>query len=297
MAWLGIILRGFVFIGALAGVSLLTGCTGLQFVNATVVMNSAVWPNHYTRSLNHAFGNDPRQKLDVYCPEKITPHPKAVIFLYGGTWRCGSKHDYRFVGEALTSRGFIAVVPDYRLYPQVKFPAFVADGAAAVRWVHDHIAEFGGDPAQIYLMGHSAGSHTAALLTVDAHYLQAVGLDRHAIRATAGMSGVYDFAANPWDAEVFGSLTNAATLQPQPSPMTFVDGQEPPMLLLHGMKDWIVSPQNTVRLTECIRNAGGQVEQITYAHRGHVGMLVALSSPNRWLDPVLDDVAKFFRRH
>lgn len=297
MEWMEIYLRRFVVIAALAGISLLTGCTGMQFVNATVVMNSAVWQNHYTRSLNHAYGTDPRQKLDVYCPEKITPHTKVVIFFYGGTWRCGNKHDYRFVGEALTSRGFIAVVPDYRLYPQVKFPACVEDGAAAIRWVHDHIAEFGGDRARIYLMGHSAGSHTAALLTVDAHYLKAVGLDRNALCASAAMSGVYDFASNKWDSEVFGPLTNAATMQPQPSPMTFVDGQEPPMLLLHGMKDWIVSPQNTMRLTARIQQAGGQVEQITYAHRGHVGMLVALSSPNRWLDPVLDDVTKFFNRN
>ena len=297
MEWKGKVLRGLAMVAVLLEMSLLTGCTGMQFVNATVVMNSAVWPNHYTRSLNHAYGTDPRQKLDVYRPEKISPHTKVVIFFYGRTWRCGSKHDYRFVGEALTSRGFIAVVPDYRLYPQVKFPAFIEDGAATVRWVHDHIAEFGGDPAQIYLMGHSAGSHTAALLTVDAHYLQAVGLGRKTIRATATMSGVYDFDSNKWDAEVFGPLTNAAPMQPPPSPMTFVDGQEPPMLLLHGMKDWIVSPQNTLRLTERIRQSGGEVEQINYAHRGHVGMLVALSSPNRWLDPVLDDVAKFFNRH
>ena len=297
MEWLGIFSRWLAVSAALAGIGLLTGCTGMQFVNATVVMNSAVWPNHYMRKLDLTYGTDPRQKLDVYRPEKITPHTRVVVFFYGGTWRCGSRHDYRFVGEALTSRGFIAVVPDYRLYPQVKFPAFVEDGAATIRWVHDYIAEFGGDPEQIYLMGHSAGSHTAALLTTDAHYLQAVGLDRKVIRATATMSGVYDFGSNKWDPEVFGPLTNAATMQPQPSPMTFVDGQEPPMLLMHGLKDWIVSPQNTVRLTECIQKHGGEVEQITYAHRGHVGMLVALSSPNRWLDPVLDDVTKFFNRH
>ena len=294
---MGIISRWLAVLAGLAGTGLLTGCTGLQFVNATVVMNSAVWPNDYTRSLNHAYGSDPRQMLDVYRPKKITPHTKVVIFFYGGTWRCGSRQDYRFVGEALTSRGFIAVIPDYRLYPQVKFPTFLEDGAAAVRWVHDHIAEFGGDPAQIYLMGHSAGSHTAALLTVDEHYLQAVGLGRKNIRATAAMSGVYDFGSNKWDPEVFGPLTNAATMQPQPSPLTFADAQDPPLLLLHGMKDWIVSPQNTQRLTERIRQRGGAVEQITYANRGHVGMLVALSSPNRWLDPVLDDVAKFFNRH
>ena len=86
MEWMGIISRWLAVVAALSGMGLLTGCTGMQFVNATVVMNSTVWPNHYTRSLDHAYGNDPRQKLDVYRPEKITPHTKVVIFFYGGTW-------------------------------------------------------------------------------------------------------------------------------------------------------------------------------------------------------------------
>jgi acetyl esterase/lipase len=136
----------------------LTGCTGLQLLNATVSHRG------YVRTANIAYGPDPRQKLDVYLPKQMSPNAKVVIFFYGGSWREGSKADYRFVAQALTSRGFIVVLPDYRLYPQVTFPAFVEDGASAVRWVRDNISNFGGDTNQLYLMGHSAGSHIAALL-------------------------------------------------------------------------------------------------------------------------------------
>lgn len=285
MIWL------LVGIVSVTGIFLLTGCTQLQLLNATVSHRG------YTRTLDLTYGNDPRQKLDVYLPKKIAPDAKVVVFFYGGSWRGGSKTDYRFVAQALTSRGFIVVLPDYRVYPQVTFPAFVEDGAAVVRWTRDHIADFGGDTNQLYLMGHSAGSHIAALLTLDARYLKTVGLERNAIRATASLSGPLDFTPNPWDRPVFNQPTNATTIDPQIEPITFVDGQEPPMLLVQGLQDKIVAPFNAEHLAARIRSAGGQVEYITYPNRAHASVVVALASPYQWLAPVLDDVTKFFNRH
>ena len=281
----------FTAIVLMAGIIFSTGCTGLQLLNATVSHRG------YSRTLNLAYGQDPRQKLDVYLPKKIAPNAKVVIFFYGGSWRDGSKTDYRFVAKALTSRGFIVVLPDYRLYPAVTFPAFVEDGAAAVRWTRDHIADFGGDTNQLYLMGHSAGSHIAALLTLDAHYLKAVGLERNAIRATATLSGPYDFTPNPWDRPVFNQPTNATDINPQIEPITFVDGHEPPMLLVQGLRDKIVAPSNAINLAARIRQAGGQVTCITYPKRGHDAVVVALVSPYQWLAPVLDDVTEYFDEH
>src|SRR3954471_10166956 len=147
------------------------GCTKFQMLNATV----PAWGYH--RASNLSYGKEPRQSLDVYTPCGDPKHAPVVIFFYGGYWQWGSKSDYRFVGQALASKGFIAVLPDYRLYPRVTFPAFVEDGAQAVRWTRDHIARYGGDPNRLYLMGHSAGAHTAALLAVDPHYLQDAGVD------------------------------------------------------------------------------------------------------------------------
>lgn len=269
----------------------LTGCTGLQLLNATVSHQG------YVRTTNIPYGAERRQKLDVYLPKKMVPPAKVVIFYYGGSWRGGNKTDYRFVAQALTARGFIVVLPDYRVCPAVIFPAFVEDGASAVRWVRDNISTYGGDTNQIYLMGHSAGSHIAALLTLDAHYLKAVGLDRKVIRATATLSGPYDFTPNPLDRPVFGMETNQTAINPNIEPITFVDGKEPPMLLVQGLRDKIVAPSNAANLAARIRELGGEVDYITYPKRGHASVVVALVWPYQWLAPVLDDVTEFFNRH
>jgi acetyl esterase/lipase len=269
----------------------LTGCTSLQMLNATVSHRG------YVRTTDIAYGPDPRQKLDVYLQKKISPDAKVVIFFYGGSWRDGSKTDYRFIAQALTSRGFIVVLPDYRVYPAVIFPGFVEDGASAVRWVRDNISTYGGDTNHLYLMGHSAGSHIAALLTLDAHYLKNVGLDRNVIRATAALSGPYDFTPNPWDRPVFGMATNQTAIDPKIEPITFVDGKEPPMLLVQGLRDKIVAPSNAVNLAARIREMGGEVEYITYSKLGHASVVVALAWPYQWLAPVLKDVTDYFNRH
>ena len=279
-------------INALTGAAFgLTGCTEFQMLNATV--------SHfgYVGTINIAYGNDPRQKLDVYVPQKTVPDAKVVIFFYGGSWRNGSKTDYRFVAKALTSRGFIVVLPDYRLYPNVTFPAFVEDGASAVRWVRDNISTYGGDTNGIYLMGHSAGAHIAALLTLDGHYLKAVGLGRYVIRATAALSGPYDFTPYPWDRPVFGMATNQTAINTAIEPISFVDGKEPPMLLVQGLRDKIVSPSNAVNLAARIREMGGEVEYVSYPKRGHAAVVVALASPYHGLAPVLNDVTDYFDRH
>jgi acetyl esterase/lipase len=276
---------------AAAAVCWLTGCTSLQLLNATVSHRG------YVRTTDISYGADPRQKLDVYLPKKMMPPAKVVIFFYGGSWRGGSKTDYRFVAQALTSRGFIVVLPDYRVYPQVIFPAFVEDGAAAVRWVRDNISTYGGDTNHLHLMGHSAGSHIAALLTLDASYLKAVGLKRNVIRATATLSGPYDFTPHPLDRPVFGMGTNETAINSNIEPITFVDGKEPPMLLVQGLRDNIVAPSNAVSLAARIRETGGEVEYIAYPKRGHAAVVMALAWPYQWLAPVLDNVTDYFNRY
>ncbi len=268
-----------------------SGCTALQLLNFTVSHRG------YVCKKNIPYGRDPRQQLDVYLPQKRLPKSKVVIFFYGGSWCGGNKTDYRFVAQALTSRGLIVVLPDYRVYPQVMFPAFVQDGASAVRWVCDNISTYGGDSNSIYLMGHSAGAQIAALLALDAHYLKAVGLDRNVIRAIATLSGPYDFTPNTWDKSVFGMETNDTAINPQIEPITFVDGREPPMMLVQGLRDKIVAPSNAESLAARIRRFGGEVDYIKYPQCGHASVVVALVWPYQWIAPVLDDVTGFFKRY
>jgi acetyl esterase/lipase len=283
--------RLFTIVGV-ALLSLLTGCTKFQLLNATIP------PIGYARTRDVAYGPDPRQRLDVYRPCHPDRQPATVVvFFYGGSWQAGFKADYRFVGQALASRGFVCVVPDYRIYPQVKFPAFVEDGARAVRWTRDHVADFGGDPRRIFLMGHSAGAQIAALLTLDRHYLADAGLPEGVIRGTAALSGTYDFQPGPGTYAVFDMPNPDAKPDPRIEAVTFAIGPAPPMLLIHGLADDVVLPSNTASLASHLRAAGSDVSVITYPDRGHIGVALALAWSFRWLAPVLDDVTRFVRAH
>jgi acetyl esterase/lipase len=265
--------------------------------NRFYILDMMVPSTGYHRISDFSYGNLPRQKLDVYQPKEAKPNGIIVIFFYGGYWTNGEKQSYRFVGEALSSQGFIAVLPDYRLYPKVIFPAFVQDGAEAVRWVHDHARDIGGDPQHIYVMGHSAGAHIASLLTLDPSYLGAVGLDRSAIRGFVGLAGPYDFPMDDNLRPIFGIHSATQPVNPAIEPINSVDGHEPPMLLLQGSIDNVVDPGNATRLSDRIKKFGGKVQVIMYPSLEHGGIVLALASPFRWLAPVLHDATEFFLTH
>ena len=272
----------------MAAIFLVGGCTRFDLLNATVPSGD------YTLHPAIPYGSQPRQTLDVCIPLAPRRAPDVVVFFYGGDWQDGSKEGYRFVAEALTSRGFIAIMPDYRLYPQVTFPAFVQDGAMAVKWAHDHASDYGGDPSCVFLMGHSAGAHIAAMLTLNGKYLQAVGLDRSAIKGTVGLSGPYDFVPPPDDRAAFNMSRTDTHPDPNIEPIHFVDGKEPPMLLVTGLKDTTVDPGNTFRLAARIADAGGRVKVITYPGCGHVGVVLSLAWSFQFLEPTLNDVTAYF---
>jgi acetyl esterase/lipase len=277
---------------SLAACLLAPGCTRFQMLDATVPR----WGYHRTSDV--AYGDHPRQRLDVYVPAGATADKPAsvVVFFYGGYWQYGSKADYRFVGQALAEKGFVAVLSDYRLYPDVLFPSWVDDGAAAVRWTRDHVARFGGDPNGLFLMGHSAGAHTAALLTLDERYLKKVGLDLSAVRATASLSGPYDFVPGPDVRRVFGMAMSDDKPDARTQPVTFARAGAPPLLLLHGEKDDVCGPENATALAARIRAVGGRAETILYPSLGHAGVAQALAWSFRWRGPVLRDAVEFFRR-
>ena len=267
----------------------LIGCTKFDALNALVP------PFGYHRTRDVAYGPLPRQKLDVYQPTSSTRPADIVVFFYGGSWQNGEKSDYIFAAQALTSKGFIAVLPDYRLYPAARFPAFVQDGALAIKWAHDHAKEIGGDPRRVFLIGHSAGAHIAALLTLDGRYLHEVGLDRSAVAGTVALAGPYDFVPSSGDRRVL-LMQDGDTKPPvQTQPIAFVDGREPPMLLIHGTADETVSVDNTKALADKIRQAGGSVETRIYDGKTHVGVVLSLAWPFRWIAPTLRDSADYIR--
>jgi acetyl esterase/lipase len=266
---------------------LLSGCQAAAFVAA----NAPTAFGPYERTAGIAYGADPRQRLDVYVPDapSVDP-PPVIVFIHGGSWQTGSKDQYRFVGSGLAEKGYIAVVANYRLNPDVRFPGFVDDAAEAVAWTLRNIGQFGGDPRRVFVMGHSAGAHTAMLLALDRRYLAAAGASPDDIRGAIGLSGPYDFAidSSPLRA-VFGSASDPAETQP----VTFVRGDAPPLLLIHGTDDGICWVTHSIRLTGLIRTAGGQAELRLYPGLGHGATVGGFSTLRRKQAPTLEDVAAF----
>jgi len=158
-----------------AHVSTLMVVALLHFCSPIPALNAVAPSDGIAVTQNKPYGGGPRRTLDVYAPRDARSAP-VVVFFYGGGWETGSKAMYRFVGAALAARDVVVVIPDYRLHPEVRFPAFMDDAAAAVAWTRANAADFGGDPRRLFLMGHSAGGHIAALLALDPEYLQSVGM-------------------------------------------------------------------------------------------------------------------------
>ena len=242
-----------------------------------------------------SFGPQPRQKLDIWVPIAPSDKPRdVVVFFYGGSWNSGDRALYGFAGRALAERGYIVVIPDYRLVPEVRYPGFVEDGAAAVTWVQREIARFGGNPNRIHLTGHSAGAHIAALLTLDADWLRHSGAPADSIRSFAGLAGPYDFLPFTSDAAkaAFGQMPD-----PKPSqPITYARGDAAPMLLLTGSADTTVKPRNSKALAAAQTRARAKAQAMLYAGLGHSDIVMALARPFRDKAPVVEDMDAFFAK-
>lgn len=266
--------------------ALLSACSPLTALNDLLVPS-----NGWGIERDLAYGPNERQRLDIYTPVGMHRPAPVVIFLYGGAWSGGRRAWYRFVGEALTSRGYVVAIPDYRVYPEVRFPTFVEDAAAAVAWVRANAASFGGDPDRMFLMGHSAGAHIAALLVTDRSYLAAQGLDVSTVGGLIGLAGPYAFDPTLYSSTraIFASAPSIEATQP----VNFLQGGEPPMLLLHGAADTTVYPVNSLTLADRVRAKGGRVETIEYPDTGHVRLVLELARPFRRDGGVLDVVGRF----
>ncbi len=216
--------------------------------------------------------------LDVYRP---TTAAKAgapvVVFFYGGSWQRGSRSQYRFVGQRLAGNGILAIVADYRTFPQAGFPDFIDDAALAVQWTFANAEAWGGDPSRVFVAGHSAGAQLAALLATDASYLRKHGLAPNRLAGAIGLSAPYDFAITGNLIDVFGPPAQ----WPRAQAVNFVDGDEPPFLLIHGSKDTVVETRDSVQMAELLRAKGGDPTLLLLAEGTHSTPLTGLFDPRR----------------
>lgn len=264
--------------GLLTGLigTLLGGCSAAAMLNATVPREG------FTLERDIAYGPLPRQKLDLYRSDRPRADGRSVIFFYGGAWDSGSKNDYLFVGQALAARGVTTIIADYRLYPEVTFPAFVEDGARATGWAAERV---GTD--RLFLMGHSSGAHIALVLAANTPYLATAGVDRMALPGAIGLSGPYDILplTSRRLQQIFGGADRKET-----QPITFATAPLPPVLLIHGTADLTVRPANSERLATAWRRAGGRADLKLYPEVDHVDLIAAFSDFLHKRAPTRDDV-------
>ncbi|KDP93541.1 alpha/beta hydrolase [Brevundimonas sp. EAKA] len=239
-----------------------------------------------------AYGDDPRQRLDLYAPTAPGTYP-VLVFFYGGGWDSGSRDLYGWAAQALAAQGFVVALPDYRVVPQVVFPAFIEDAAVATAKAADVAAAYGGDPERLGVLGHSAGAHLALMISLDRRYMQAV--DRPGlIRAAAGLAGPYDFL--PFDV---GASRNAFGRAPDPTltqPVTFVRPDAPPIWLGHGTADVVVHAEDTTILDQRMKAVGGRSEAKLYPGLDHADLIATFSPLFRKKATILADVSGFFHR-
>lgn len=276
----------------LAAAAVLVACSPLPALNLVLADGDGVSTIDAV-----AYGPDARHRLDVYTPvQSATTKRPAVIFFYGGSWRNGDRADYRFVGQALARRGVVTIIPDYRLYPQVKFPEFMHDAAKTVRWVVENADRLRVDAELISVAGHSAGAHMAATLALDPRYLAAEGLRRNRIAGVIGIAGPYAFDPLAFRStrpvfEDTGDIDDAR-------PAALAAGYNPDrgardlpaFTLLHGADDTTVYPKNSEILAQALRAAKVRVRHSVYPDIGHYRILLAFYQAFGSAAPVLKDV-------
>jgi len=243
-----------------------------------------------TRDIAYLPGD--HHSLDIYAPLKPGAPSPVVVFFHGGGYDSGKKADSAWVGAALARRGYVVVVPDFRLYPQVIWPAFLQDCAAAVRWTHDNIASYGGEPSELVLMGHSSGAYNAMSLAVDRRWLEDVGMDPgRDLRAAIGLSGPY--YDQPNNSRKNRTIFGPKSQWPDTQPVNHADGRSPPLLLITGDRDNTVDPPESDLLAASVRKSGGMVKLIHYPTLDHSGTIDALAPQNGKSSQVMDDIAAF----
>ena len=276
--------RRFLSAIGLGGIaSALAACNTLSLFNTFTPKESDV----RRIAQNVAYGDDPRQYYDVYAPtDAKTSGLPILVFFYGGNWAMGSKEDYVWMAYALAAMGYVVVLPDYRLVPQVRYPGFLDDGALAIKHILANAATYDADPSRLALMGHSAGAYNAAMLTLDPRYLGDTK-----VSAFVGVSGPYDFY--PFDVpasrDAFGHWPHPAETQP----VTYARKLDTHILLLQSRADRIVGTRNAMNLEAKLKAFGDDVHVKLYDGLSHQDMAAAFSLPFRNKGSLYGDVKAF----
>jgi acetyl esterase/lipase len=247
-----------------------------------------------------SYGGDSRHRLDIYAPPDASGAP-VVIYFYGGGWRSGDKRLFEHLGRAFVMRGIVAVTVNYRLTPAVKSPTHAEDCAAAMAWVYKNIDRYGGDSNKLFPVGHSAGAHLAALITLDQHYLRDAGVPESALRGTVAISGVADleshtettvFTSKEHVEEAFGDTPEELRAS---SPITYLRSGLPPFLVIVAEDDPPGLREQGKRFADALREAGNDdIHYISVKGRDHFSIVRRFGSSD---DTTVGAIVEFIKHY
>ena len=273
------------------------------------VMNHFALGRHCQRIKNIPYADDDRHTLDFYVPTAYSEDKPLIVFIHGGGWDEGHKDDYKFAGLAFSEMGYLTVIPNYRLYPQVQFPHFIEDVAVAIGSLPTQLTELGlkfNRPLSVILVGHSAGAHSAAMLVSKAEYLLQAQAQVE-VKGFVGLAGPYDL---PLDDELVVGKFDGVALRDvseqqidsghvhnghDANPINLASANMPKALLIHGAKDITVGPYHSERFQRRLNHLGVPCQHIVYAGTNHRHLVGALSVFGRFLNPVYKDIERFLK--
>lgn len=291
-------LAGVMAMVAIGGIAL--AAQQAQAFSALGVVNSISSSGGVGVSKNILYGNEPLQDLDIYYPKPLAQAMQAqrtisdiypmVVFVHGGSWENGSKEDYAFVGQSFAQAGYVTAVINYRKAPEHVYPDYVKDTAQAIAWSYDNAASFHADPQRFAVVGHSAGAFNMMAAVSNEAFLAPYGMNPSDISAVVGIAGPYSY-----DFRKFGSATAfpADATPDDVMPDRHIKGTQPPYLLLTAENDKTVYDQNTIRMTQALREYGASVENGEIKGASHATSIGAMASPLHWLNDVRTQVLSY----
>ena len=263
----------------------ITGCSPLKLADVLSPYQG------YTSKSGIIYQKRNNLKLDIYEPTHKLKNDTIIMFIYGGAWRNGKRQQYRFIAQPFSELGFTTIIPDYRLFPNTRFPGFVEDIASSIAWTQRNLVG-NTEKQRIVLIGHSAGAHIAALIALDQRYLGAHNLSPKILKGWVGLAGPYAF--NPLKISSTRPIFESQKINIDLArPITFAHKIGPPSLLLHGTNDTSVYISNSENLFYAIKNSGGMVEFNPLENVGHVGVLVSIANRKLGGAAVLGKIESF----
>ncbi|SMG15376.1 Acetyl esterase/lipase [Marivirga sericea] len=243
--------------------------------------------------------NLPEKQLNIFSPKKVTNLKPVFIFVHGGSWNSGKKELYNYFGKRLARKGIVAVNIDYPLSPEYNIKDMSIAVAKSVKWVNEHIEDYGGDPSQIYISGHSAGGHLAALVSLKEEYFEELNIEnpiKGAILIDAAGLDMYGFLKKknyPAGTSYLKTFTNDSEIWKQTSPIYFIEENDPPLLIMMGGKTLPGIISSTDRFLEEYKKTNPNPNYHLQEGKKHIPMILQFFNSNNkaydWIESFISN--------